>query len=113
MYMKNFYETEKEVRPECACYFLLPKGEVGRISAGIVDIEPGGTSYSEAHTEWRQVFLIIEGTGTLIVDGEDDVRVGPDTVAEIPYDADHKVVADPGVKVRYLFVNDYSQPIEH
>jgi len=86
---------------------------VGRISAGIVDIEPGGTSHSEAHTEWRQVFLIIEGTGTLIVDGAEEVRVGPNTVAEIPYDADHKHTADPGVKVRYLFVNDYSQPIEH
>jgi len=112
VYVKDFYETEKDVRPECVCHFILPKGEVGRISAGIVDIEPGGTSYSEAHTEWRQVFFIIEGTGTLIIDGTEQVRVGPNTVAEIPYNADHKLVADPGVKVRYLFVNDYSQPVE-
>ena len=113
MYVKDFYETEKDVRPECVCHFLLPKGEAGRISAGIVDIEPGGTSYSEAHREWRQVFLVIEGTGTLVVEGEEDVRVAANTAAEIPYGADHKLVADPGVKVRYLFVNDYSQPVEH
>ena len=113
MYVKDFYQTEKDVRPECVCYFILPKGAVGRISAGIVDIQPGGVSLSEAHTGWRQVFFVIEGTGTLVINGREKVRVGPNTVAEIPFDADHKVIADPGVKVRYLFVNDYSQPIEH
>ena len=111
MYVREFYETEKDVRPECICYFILPKGVAGQLSAGIVDIQPGGTSYSEAHTEWRQVFFVIEGTGTLVIGGERKIRVGPDTVAEIPYDADHKLIADPGVKVRYLFVNDYSQPV--
>jgi len=113
MYVKGFYETEKDQRPECVCHFILPKGEVGRISGGIVDIEPGGTSYSEAHTDWRQVFFVIEGTGTLVIDDEDEYRLGPNTTAEIPYDADHKVIADPGVKLRYLFINDYSQPVEH
>ena len=116
MYLAKFYETETEDRPECVCHFLLPRGEVANLSAGVVDIQPGGTSYSTAHTEWRQVFFFLEGTGTLVLTGPDgkvtEHRVQADMVAEIPYDTDHKVVADPGVRMRYLYVNDYSQPVK-
>lgn len=115
MYLTKFYETEKEDRPECVCHYILPKDKVGRLGGGIVDIQPGGTSYSKAHTEWRQIFFILEGTGTLVLTGPEgkvtERRVQADMVAEIPFNSDHKVVADKGVRMRYLYINDFSQPL--
>ena len=116
MYLKKFCETEREDRPECVWHYVLPKGVVGELSAGVVDIQPGGESLSEAHTEWRQVFFFLEGTGKLVLtDPEGNVtehRIERDTVAEIPYDTGHTVIADADTRVRYLYVNDYSKPIE-
>ncbi len=111
MFMGKFYESEKDVRPECVCYFCLPAGEVGRLAAGVIDIEPGGRSYSCRHSAWRQVYFIIEGKGKLVINARDEYEVEKDMVVEIPYDAEHKLVADPSGPLRYIYVSDYSRPL--
>lgn len=116
MYLKKYNETEIEDRHECVHYAILPKGLVGHVSAGVVDIRPGGKSLSDPHTEWRQVFFFLEGTGRLVLtDPEGNVtehRIEADTVVDIPYDTGHTVYADPDVRMRYLYVNDYSKPVK-
>ncbi len=111
MFVGKFYEGEKDVRRECICHYVLPAGKVGNLSAGIVDIGPGGSSFSCAHTAWRQVFFIIEGKGKLVLDAKDECPVEANMVLEIPYNCEHKVVAHESGRLRYLYVNDYSRPV--
>ena len=115
MHLKNFRLDPPEVRPQCVHFDVLPRDTVGRISAGIVDVRPGGTSFSDPHTLWRQVFFFLSGSGKLVLTAPDgktsELPVEKDTVAEIPFDTRHAIVADPGVPVTYLYVNDYSQPV--
>ena len=112
MYLTNFFKTEFENRPECVCWFILPKGKIGNLSAGQVTVQPGGSFLSKAHTEWRQVYFVIEGRGTLIIDGKHEYPVGPNTVAEIPYNADHEIRATHDGPLRYIYINDSSQPVQ-
>jgi len=111
MYLKKYHEGKAEVRPECICYFILPAGKIGNLSAGVVEIEPGGRSFSCPHTAWRQVFFILDGKGYIQFDAKKRYPVKKDMVVEIPYDTEHKVVASKSGPLRYLFVNDYSQPV--
>ncbi|MBM4049187.1 MAG: cupin domain-containing protein [Planctomycetes bacterium] len=111
MFIRGFKDAKLDVRPECVCYYCLPEGTIGRLSAGVVEIEPGGSSLSCAHTAWRQVFFILDGEGWLVLDGKKRGRVRKDMVVEIPYDVEHKVVASKSGPLRYLYVNDYSQPV--
>ena len=111
MYVKNFFETQFENRDECVCWFILPKGEIGRLSAGCVVVQPGGSFTSFGHTEWRQVYFVVEGTGTLQIDGKKKLRVKPNMVFEIPYDAVHKISADLDGPVKYIYINDDSRPV--
>lgn len=110
MYLKKFHDGQAEVRPECICYFILPAGKIGNLSAGVVEIEPGGRSSSCPHTAWRQVFFILDGKGYIQFDAKQRYPVRKDMVVEIPYDTEHKVVASRSGPLRYLFVNDYSRP---
>ena len=111
MFLRGFRDGKVDVRPECVCYYCLPEGMIGRLSAGVVEIEPGGTSHSCAHMAWRQVFFILDGKGWLVLNAKKRTRVEKDMVVEIPYDAEHKVVASKSGPLRYLYVNDYSQPV--
>ena len=111
MFLRKFKDAKAEVRPECICYYCFPEGQIGRLSGGVVEIEPGGVSVSCAHTAWRQVFFILEGKGWLALDGKRRCRVEKDMVVEIPYDVEHKVTASKSGPLRYLYVNDYSQPV--
>ncbi|NQT94677.1 MAG: cupin domain-containing protein [Lentisphaerae bacterium] len=111
MLLQKFSDGECEVRPSSTCHFALPAGTIGRMSAGVVDVEPGGTNESCPHTVWRQVFFILEGEGSLIIDDDKSYPIEANMVCEIPYDAKHTVVASNASPLRYLFVNDYSQPV--
>ena len=111
MFIQKAHASEKDVRPECVCYYCLPAGKVGRLAAGLLEIEPGGRSYSCRHTAWRQVYFIIEGSGKLVIDGEEEYDVEANMIVEIPYDAEHKLTADESGPMRYLYFNDYSRPV--
>lgn len=111
MFLRKFKDAKADVRPECICYYCLPEGKVGRLSAGMVEVEPGGASHSCAHTVWRQVFFIIEGKGWLVLDAKKRYPIEKDMVVEIPYDTEHKVIASKSGPLRYIYVNDYSQPV--
>ena len=111
MFIRSFNKGELEKRAQCVCRFILPAGEIGHASAGVVDVEPGGISWSCKHTAWRQIFFILQGRGTITFDGKDKHRIRENMVVEIPYDAEHKVVASKSGPLRYLYVNDYGRPV--
>jgi len=104
---RSFKESEKEDREGSVCWFALPKGVVGNLSAGWVEVEPGGANVSLGHTEWRQVFFFVEGEGKLVLEGMGEVEVKSPMVVEIPYDVRHDAVASDKGPLKYPYVNDY------
>lgn len=108
VFTKKFIESEKEEREGSVCWFTLPKGVIGNISAGWVEVEPGGTNVSEGHTEWRQVFFFVEGEGKLLLEGMGEIEINSPMVVEIPYDVRHDAVASEKGPLKYLYVNNYS-----
>ena len=111
MLLHGFSDAGCETRPGSLCYFVLPPGQIGRLSAGLVEVSPGGFNDSCAHTAWRQVFFVIEGKGTMIIDGDKSFPIEANMVCEIPYNAEHRVVASSSGPLRYIYVNDYSRPV--
>lgn len=107
-YKKRFKEAEKEDRESSVCWFILPKGTVSNLSAGWVEVAPGGKNVSKGHTEWRQVFFFLEGKGKLILNGKEEIEVESPMVVEIPYNSDHDAHASTDGPLKYLFANDYS-----
>ena len=106
-FTSKFKESEKEDRDTSKCWFILPKGVVGNLSAGWVEVEPGGANVSHGHTEWRQVFFFVEGEGKLVLEGAGEIEVKSPMVVEIPYDVRHDAVASEKGPLKYLYVNDY------
>ena len=111
MLIRKFSDAECDMRPTSRCHFVLPPGAIGRLSAGVVEVEAGGTNESCEHTVWRQVFFILEGEGELIINRGERYPIASNMVCEIPYGAEHNVVASKAGPLRYLYVNDYSQPV--
>lgn len=111
MLIQKFSDAECDMRPTSRCHFVLPPGNIGRLSAGVVEVKPGGTNESCEHTVWRQVFFILEGKGELIINRRARYAIEANMVCEIPYAAEHSVVASEAGPLRYLYVNDYSQPV--
>ena len=111
MLIQKFSDAECDMRPASKCHFVLSPGTIGRLSAGVVEVEPGGTNESCEHIVWRQVFFILEGEGELIINRQARYPIESNMVCEIPYAAEHTVVASKAGPLRYLYVNDYSQPV--
>ena len=40
MLIQKFSDAECDMRPTSKCHFVLPPGTIGRLSAGVVEVEP-------------------------------------------------------------------------
>lgn len=113
-YVKKFKETKMESRESSTCWFILPTDILAdaNLSAGWVEVEPGGKNVSYGHTEWRQVFFFMEGNGKLVLgegtENEEEIPVESPMTVEIPYNRVHTAIATEETPLKYLYVNDYS-----
>jgi len=57
----------------------------------VMSIPPRGEIGLETHTELDQVLVVVEGTGTVTLDGDDRV-IGPGTLIQVPAGTLHNVV---------------------
>lgn len=73
-------------------YLLLTKGQFGseRLSITWVDGQPGSQQALHAHPAQEQVFVIVQGWGLMLVDGEER-EVTPGTLIFIPPGATHAI----------------------
>lgn len=107
LYVKKFEECptyEQESGPNVEYRRLLPRGVVADLSMGLVALV--GPTYTKTgrHSDWRQVYLVISGSGTVKI-GEKAVRVEGPTVVVIPHNADHAVELAEGERMQYIYVN--------
>ncbi len=89
-----------------AYYKIIPKGTMGNVAAGHVVVEGPETTPSNAHTGWEQAYLIIGGSGTLVLGGvRHAVEAG--MVARIPLETEHYVEVAEGERLEYVYVNRF------
>jgi len=108
IYVSRWMEGEKSEQKACTRYVILPPKIAHNLSAGLVDIPPGGFNDSRPHFDKRQVYFVMEGEGTFFIDGKEAAKVEAGMVVEVPVGMRHMVKADQGSRVRYIYVEDNS-----
>ncbi len=89
-----------------AYYKIIPQGTMGNVAAGYVVVEGPETTPPNAHTGWEQAYLIIGGSGTLVLGGKRH-RVGAGMVARIPLETEHYVEVADGERLEYIYLNRF------
>lgn len=74
-----------------------------KIEMELVCYEPGTSTVEHHHVGQDEIFMIVEGTGTITIGGE-PVRVGPGSLVYAPADIKHGIQPDPEGKMVMVFV---------
>jgi quercetin dioxygenase-like cupin family protein len=74
-----------------------------KIEMELVCYEPGTSTVEHHHVGQDEIFMIMEGTGTITVGGE-PVRVGPGSLVFAPADIKHGIQPDADGKMVMVFV---------
>lgn len=74
-----------------------------KIEMELVCYEPGTSTVEHHHVGQDEIFMIMEGTGTITVGGE-PVRVGPGSLVFAPADIKHGIQPDPEGRMVMVFV---------
>jgi quercetin dioxygenase-like cupin family protein len=88
------------------CRDMLPRGggEAANLQMGVCELIGPGSVAEDAHTTWTQYFLVVDGHGTLVLNGE-SFPLEKDMVVEIPKGTRHFTTCKPGDTLRYFFIN--------
>jgi mannose-6-phosphate isomerase-like protein (cupin superfamily) len=62
---------------------------------------PGGSTTPHFHRRTEEIYYILEGSGRMLIDGQES-RVGPGDAIAIPPGAVHQIVADAQTGLRFL-----------
>ncbi len=108
LYLSRWMDGEKSEQEACTRYTILPVGIVHNLSAGLVDIPPGGNNDSRPHFNKRQVYFVLEGEGTFFLEDKEAAKIEAGIVVEVPVGVRHVMKADRGSRVRYIYVEDNS-----
>ncbi len=74
-----------------------------KIEMELVCYEPGTSTVEHHHVGQDEIFIIMEGTGTITVGGE-PVRVGPGSLVFAPADIKHGIEPDKDGRMVMVFV---------
>ena len=74
-----------------------------KIEMELVCYEPGTSTVAHHHVGQDEIFMIMEGTGTITVGGE-AVRVGPGSLVYAPADITHGIEPDRDGRMVMVFV---------
>jgi quercetin dioxygenase-like cupin family protein len=74
-----------------------------RIEAELVCYEPGQNTVEHHHVGQDEIFIIMDGAGTIVVDGESRPVTKGDMIFA-PADLPHSVVVDQGERMTMVFV---------
>ena len=85
---------------------LLPKDAVPGLQIGLVELVGPIHKTPAAHDTWEQVYLILEGSGTIHLSGRAE-RVEGEAMVVIPKNTMHSVELREGEHIRYVYINQY------
>lgn len=108
-YIRKFRDCDEytqECGPNCEFRALLPKGLIGDLGAGLVTMKGPTWNVMARHDGWQQVYLVLSGEGTMVIDGRKYPVSGP-TVIQIPFNTDHAMELAEGQEMQYVYVNQF------
>jgi mannose-6-phosphate isomerase-like protein (cupin superfamily) len=85
----------------------LLEQEVQGLSVGMTILPPGNSTSNHAHESEVEAWLVVQGTGKAVVDGE-SADVGPETVIFVPPKAEHQLINNGRTELRMFWV--YAPP---
>ena len=108
-YLKDFADIPIYSDPGSqnqTCRDILPRGIVPDLLVGYNILNGPGRTGLGNHPDWHQVFVAVQGQGTLIR-GEESIPIQAPCVIHIPPNTDHDVLVKPGEQIEYVYVNRY------
>lgn len=102
-----FYEQDSGAN--ITYQFVVRPGEMGLLSAGRVRLKGPTRKSTDSHPDWDQLYIILKGSGTVLVAGEEH-PVGPGHVVRVPRHTDHGVRLAEGESLEYVYVNAFANP---
>ncbi len=108
-YIRNFsdiqiYSDQKSQNQTCRD--IMPQGIVPQLAVGYNILEGPGRTGLGSHPEWHQVFVVVQGAGTLM-SGTELTPVQAPCVIHIPPGTDHDMLVKQGQRIEYVFINKY------
>ncbi|MFN8453459.1 MAG: hypothetical protein U0401_02120 [Anaerolineae bacterium] len=108
-YLKTFDEIPIYSDPGSqnqTCRDIMPRGIVPGMLVGYNILEGPGCTGLGNHTEWHQVFVVVQGSATLLR-GAERIPVAAPCIIHIPPHTDHDMLVAPGQRVEYVYINKY------
>jgi len=88
------------------CRDILPRGIIPDLLVGYNILDGPGRVGLGNHPGWHQVFVVVQGQGTLLW-GEERLAVEAPCVVHIPPGTNHDVSVEPGQHIEYVYINRY------
>ncbi len=106
-YLKRFEEIPTYSDPGShnqTCRDILPQGVVKGVSIGYNILEGPGRVGRNEHTS-DQIFVVVEGSGTLELGGK-RVPLEAQMIVVIPAGTPHDTLVEAGERIEYVYVNN-------
>jgi mannose-6-phosphate isomerase-like protein (cupin superfamily) len=101
--LRRLSEAQVEERGRLRSHFLMDAGDLGSRNLSItwVDVPPGAEQRAHSHAESEQVYVIVRGTGRMLVAGDVE-EVGEGDLIFIPPATEHGIVNDGSEPLAYV-----------
>lgn len=103
MLVRRLAEAPVQERHRLRSHILLDAGELGsrNLVATWVEVPPGASQKSHSHEDSEQIYIVVRGSGTMIVAGARE-RVGEGDLVLIPPATDHGIENDSSEELVYV-----------
>ena len=99
-------EGEQRIPPRVSKLLLAPKyGEVEHLSMGMNVTEVGSLIPDHVHEESEEVLFLISGRAKIVIEGEGEWEIGPETAFYSPIGKKHRVenIGDEPFKLVWVY----------
>jgi len=105
-HLDNLPYYEQDSGPNITYQYLVKPGTLGLMSSGRVRAKGPTTKALDTHTGWDQIYLILSGSGTVVL-GDEHHRVSKGHVVRIPIGTRHGVILEEGEEIEYVYFNTF------
>ena len=98
---------EQESGPNITYQYIVKPGTMGLLSAGRVRLKGPTEKLLDKHEGWDQVYLVLSGTGSVVV-GDRSYPVEGGTVVRVPRGTKHGVILGQEQELEYCYFNAFA-----
>lgn len=105
--LEDLEPYEQDSGENISYQYVVKPGTMGLMSAGRVRLQGPTAKSLDAHDGWDQVYIVLSGSGTMLVNGEEH-PIAPGVVVRVPKGTSHGVVLKEGESLEYVYVNAFA-----